>query len=104
MVASNLLSNAVKYTPEAGKVVVGVVLDESHMTLTVTDTGIGIPLADQETIFSKMFRATNARNHASGGTGLGLYIAKEAVLVLKGSVSFESKETVGTTFTVILPR
>jgi PAS domain S-box-containing protein len=104
MVASNLLSNAVKYTPEGGTIKYHAVLDTARLTLTVADSGMGIPLADQESIFTKMYRASNARNHTAGGTGLGLYIAKEAVTILKGTIQFESVESEGTTFTVIVPR
>jgi signal transduction histidine kinase len=103
MVVSNLVGNAVKYTGNEGTVGLTVTEDGRSMTISVSDTGIGIPLSDQATIFSKMFRATNARNHASGGTGLGLYIAKEATHILSGTIEFISKEGEGTVFTVVLP-
>ena len=64
---------------------------------------MGIPPGDQDSIFSKLFRAANAVRNEPDGTGLGLYIVKEAVHVLRGSVSFTSTENIGTTFEVILP-
>lgn len=103
MVISNLLSNAIKYTKENGTVILKAILDAEHLVITVTDTGMGIPLEDQDMIFSKMFRASNAREQVTDGTGLGLYIVKEAAEIIGGKISFESQEGVGTTFTVTLP-
>ncbi len=104
MIASNLLGNAIKYTPEGGRVEFKTRFDATNLILTVADSGIGIPPDDQSTIFTKMFRATNAQTHATEGTGLGLYIVKESVKMFGGSISFESKESVGTVFTVLLPK
>jgi signal transduction histidine kinase len=64
---------------------------------------MGIPPGDQDAIFSKLFRAANAMRNIPDGTGLGLYIVKEAVSVLRGQVTFTSTEDIGTTFEVILP-
>ena len=74
------------------------------MSFTITDTGSGIPAADQEMLFSKLFRASNARSLVTDGTGLGLYIVKEAIRILGGTISFTSKEGEGSTFVVTLPR
>lgn len=104
MIVSNLLGNAVKYTVDGGKVNLTVDTNEKETTIVVADSGIGIPVADQDSIFSKMFRASNTRTYAVEGTGLGLYIVKEAVKVLEGTITFTSKESVGTTFTVVLPK
>jgi signal transduction histidine kinase len=71
--------------------------------ISVADNGMGIPLADQEQIFSKLFRASNAVRNVPDGTGLGLYILREAVDVLGGRVSFTSTENAGTTFEITLP-
>ncbi len=103
MAVSNVLGNAIKYTPKGGKVRAYAFLDESTLTIAIADTGIGIPEEDQEMIFSKLFRASNAQTHESDGTGLGLYIVKEAIRILGGTITFESKQGVGTTFTVVLP-
>ncbi len=103
MITSNLLGNAIKYTPSGGVVRIQMKHDQGHLLISFSDTGMGIPADDQEMIFSKMFRASNARAQVTDGTGLGLYIVKEAVEILGGTVTFESKEAVGTTFTVTLP-
>ena len=74
-----------------------------EILITVSDNGMGIPPEDQDGIFSKLFRASNAIRDVPDGTGLGLYIVKEAVSVLKGNISFTSTENIGTTFEVVLP-
>ena len=103
MAVSNILGNAIKYTPVGGKVKANAFLDERTLTITISDNGIGIPDEDQAMIFSKLFRASNAQTHESDGTGLGLYIVKEAIRIIGGTMKFESKQGVGTTFTVVLP-
>lgn len=102
-IVSNLMSNAIKYTPTNGVVKVDVNQDTNAITFKIRDTGIGIPLKDQEMIFSKMFRASNARTKVTDGTGLGLYIVKGSVDMLGGHISFLSEEGKGTEFTVVLP-
>jgi len=102
MTIENLLSNAVKYTPEKGNVEFIVSLKGNMMTVTVKDTGVGIPKAEQDKIFGKMFRASNVRNTVDGN-GFGLYVAKGAVEAQGGKISFASVEGKGTTFTVQLP-
>lgn len=102
MTIENLLSNAIKYTPESGTVNFVVELQGNNMLVSVKDTGIGIPKAEQKKIFGRMYRATNARN-AIDGNGFGLYVAKGAVEAQGGSIWFESEEGKGTTFYVELP-
>lgn len=103
MISSNLLSNAIKYTPSEGVVRIHAELDTEHFTLTVADTGMGIPLEEQDRLFSKMFRASNAKANVTDGNGLGLYIVKGAAETMGGTIVFESQEGVGTVFTVTLP-
>lgn len=103
MAVSNVLGNAIKYTPKDGTVRAYATRADNTLTITVSDTGIGIPAEDQEMIFSKLFRASNAQNHESGGTGLGLYIVKEAIRILGGTIEFESVQGQGTTFTIKVP-
>jgi two-component system, sensor histidine kinase len=104
MVLQNLVSNSVKYTQPGDRITVTVDLKKGHVLITVSDTGIGIPTAQQSQIFSKIFRADNAKKHNSNeGTGLGLYIAKAMVRRLKGSIWFDSLENRGTNFYVKLP-
>jgi PAS domain S-box-containing protein len=100
----NLLTNAIKYTKRGGTV--GIATDYGSMmaTVTVSDDGCGIPLQEQSKIFSRMFRASNARKVSSNGTGLGLHLTRSVIQKLGGSVSFVSEEGKGTTFTLSIPR
>lgn len=105
IVIQNLLTNAVKYTNEKGKVGFEISVDKGkdEMRMVVTDSGIGIPKHQQKNIFTKLFRADNARESDSDGTGLGLYIVKSIIEHSGGNVWFESEEGKGTTFFVTLP-
>lgn len=103
MIVTNLYSNATKYTREKGTVHLGFGRKGDNIVITVADNGMGIPAEDQERVFSKLFRASNAVRHVPDGTGLGLYIVHEAVSVLKGHISFTTTENIGTTFEVVLP-
>lgn len=102
MMVTNLISNAVKYTPAGGTIEVGGSVTD-RLTITVRDTGIGIPATDLPHLFTKLHRAANAKEAGIEGTGLGLYIVKQAAEYLGGSISVESEENRGTTFTVELP-
>jgi PAS domain S-box-containing protein len=103
MIVTNLYSNATKYTRENGTVHIGFGKKDDSVVITVADNGMGIPIEDQDEIFSKLFRAGNAARNVPDGTGLGLYIVREAVSVLKGNITFTSTENIGTTFEVVLP-
>lgn len=103
MILSNIFSNAVKYTPRGGVITIGYRQDGDQLILSVADNGMGIPIREQERIFSKLFRASNATRNVPDGTGLGLYIAREAAHVLKGKIEFTSVQNVSTTFEVTLP-
>jgi signal transduction histidine kinase len=100
---ANLLSNAVKFTPAPGTVTVTAARDGDHVVLTVADTGIGVPAADRDGLFTKFFRAGNAVSHVIPGTGLGLAIVQTIVANHDGVVDFDSTEGEGTTVTVRLP-
>jgi len=103
IIVENLVSNAIKYSPAGGKVNITLESSAQHVKLTVSDTGYGIPKAQQAKIFSKMFRADNIKDKAEG-TGLGLYLLKTVVeQVARGRIWFESAEGRGTTFYVELP-
>lgn len=103
MVLQNLLSNAVKYTPNGGKVALEILHEPPYAVLKIVDTGMGIPEEQQSKIFGKLYRATNAIEQATEGTGLGLYIAKQIVDATGGKISFTSKLNKGTIFTVQIP-
>jgi len=111
----NLVSNAVKYTQHGGKVVLGMErlplrakVDERMFAkggtlVFVSDNGFGIPQDAQGQIFTKLFRADNARESDTDGTGLGLYLTKSIVDSIGGELWFRSKEGQGTTFYLVLP-
>jgi PAS domain S-box-containing protein len=103
-VLGNLVSNALKFTPAGGRVRVEVGRQEGQASLVVADTGIGIPQDELPSVFDKFFRSSNAQYHAIQGTGLGLPIVQAIVESHGGEVRVESREDVGTTVTVLLPR
>ena len=103
IVLNNILDNAMQYTPSGGSVSVRVRAADSHVMISVSDTGIGIPLRDRERIFTKFFRAPDAQARHTDGSGLGLYVAKNIVDQHGGAITFESEEGGGTTFFVSLP-
>ena len=103
MIVQNLVSNALKYTPDEGSVDIDVRKSATELIIVVKDTGFGIPEDEQGKIFTKLFRASNAREQVSQGNGLGLYVVQLAAEALGGSVSFVSKENEGTVFTSVLP-
>ena len=102
-VLDNLISNALKFTPEGGSVEVSTKLNGDHVSVEVSDTGIGIPVADQPRLFERFFRSSVAEDQAIPGTGLGLAIVKAIVEAHKGEIKIDSKEGRGTTFRVDLP-
>jgi signal transduction histidine kinase len=99
----NLISNAVKFTPAGGKVEVRLGTVEEQAVLTVTDTGVGIAEADRERIFERFFRTATATQQAIQGTGLGLTISKAIVEAHNGTITVDSDEGHGSTFTICLP-
>jgi signal transduction histidine kinase len=101
--SANLIDNAIKYTPEGGAVTVNLLEADDQEILTVSDTGIGITLADQPYIFDKFYRAKDVPEHIQG-TGLGLSIVKSIVESHGGRIWVDSKPNQGTTFTVVLPK
>jgi len=102
-VMTNLLSNAVKFTPAGGQVRVTAEAAAGWAVVRVTDTGIGIPNADQKDLFTRFFRASNATKQAIPGTGLGLAITQTIIAGHGGDLELQSQEGKGTTVTVRLP-
>ncbi|HEY8679254.1 MAG TPA: ATP-binding protein [Candidatus Dormibacteraeota bacterium] len=98
-----LLDNALTHTPSGGEVSIGVVRQNGHARVTVTDTGAGIPSADLPHIFERFYRADKARSREDGGSGLGLAIAKWIVDAHKGDIEVNSAEGHGTKVAVSLP-
>jgi PAS domain S-box-containing protein len=104
IILQNLLSNAFRYTLEGGSVQLRILASSSKVRMEVEDTGVGIPPDEQNNIFSKLYRATNAKKIEANGNGIGLYMCKELVENMGGEISFMSKEGEGTTFFVDLIR
>jgi len=102
-VLQNLLDNAMQYTPTGGQIVVSASADGAEVTFTVSDTGIGIPQADQPRIFERFYRVDVARSREVGGTGLGLSIAKHLVEVHGGRIWVESEVGQGSQFHFTVP-
>jgi signal transduction histidine kinase len=100
----NLISNSLKYTPAGGTITIGAIMDKDTLTLSVTDTGCGIPKKQEDKIFTKLFRADNVKEIEPDGTGLGLYIVRSALAWAGGKVWFTSEEGKGSTFFFTLPR
>ena len=115
MVVSNLVINAINYTDQGGKIQVECkvakrgqtlgekLLEKDYFVVAVFDTGCGIPEGQQSKIFTKFFRADNAREKQPDGTGLGLYIVKSTLDHFGGLIWFFSRENKGTTFYMAIP-
>jgi PAS domain S-box-containing protein len=99
----NLVSNAIKFTPSSGSVTVRKFRSGEGVVLEVSDSGIGIPAAEQEALFRRFFRASTATQRAIPGTGLGLAITKAIADAHGARITVESTEGAGTTFRVELP-
>jgi len=103
LVVSNLIENAIKYTPAGGTISVSVALDRQNLQVSVHDTGMGILKDQQDRIFTKYFRGSNAVRMETEGTGLGLFIAKNIVETHGGKIWFVSEANRGTTFAFTVP-
>jgi PAS domain S-box-containing protein len=102
-VLMNLLSNAVKFTPQAGKIRVEASLDGSNAIITVTDTGIGIPAEEHESVFDKFYQVSATTKGVREGTGLGLAITKSLVEEHGGRIWVKSEPGKGSAFTFTIP-
>lgn len=114
VVLQNLFSNAFKYSPQNGKITIAIIPSgqkqetnaknsNEGVLIQISDTGCGIPEGQRDKIFTKLFRADNAKAKEPDGTGLGLYIAKEILIQTGGKIWFESIENHGSTFFIWLP-
>ena len=102
-VLMNIMTNAIKYTPEGGEINVSCFAIGDFSTVSITDSGVGIPKEDLPHIFDRFYRVDKARSRESGGTGLGLSIAYDIVTLHGGEIRLESELGKGSTFTVVLP-
>lgn len=99
----NIVSNAIKYNKPGGSVNVSLKSSGAYGIITVSDTGIGIPLASQSRVFERFYRVDKGRTTNNGSTGLGLSIVKHIVNNYNGQISLKSEESIGTTISVYLP-
>jgi signal transduction histidine kinase len=100
----NLVENAIKYSPDGGEVMVTLTEESgSRARIEVSDRGLGVPQAERERIFAKFYRLDPGLRRGVGGTGLGLYISRELVERMHGSLWAEPRPGGGSTFVVELP-
>lgn len=103
-VLTNLLTNAIKFTPEGGSISLGWRSDDNWILISVGDTGIGIPPDRIESIFEPFVQVPGQRTMNPTGVGLGLAIGRKLALLMNGDLTVESREGVGTVFTLKLPQ
>jgi PAS domain S-box-containing protein len=103
MVFENIITNASKYTPENGRISVGMSVSDKVAVINIKDNGIGIASTDIDLLFKRFSRAANAAKMHTSGSGLGLYLAKKIVDLHQGQITVASKLGHGSTFTVTLP-
>jgi len=103
-VIMNFADNAIHYTPDGGKIQVTLLDRGDSVEYLVSDNGIGVPKADQHHMFTKFYRAGNARVTRPDGTGLGLFMAKKVIIAQGGAVIFSSQEGKGSTFGFTFPK
>lgn len=103
-VVMNFTDNAIYYTPSGGKITVELKETSKAVEFRVKDSGIGVPKSEQHKLFTKFYRAENARKTRPDGTGLGIFMAKKVVVAQGGSIIFESKEGKGSTFGFSFPK
>ena len=103
-VVMNFVDNAIYYTPSGGKIKVTLTEKPDSIECVVKDTGMGVPASEQHRLFTKFFRAGNAQKARPDGTGLGLYMAKKAVIAHGGAIIFKSKEGKGSNFGFTIPK
>jgi signal transduction histidine kinase len=102
-VLMNFIDNAIFYSPEGKTITVKLSVEEGFAVARVIDAGIGVPKSEQAHLFTKFFRASNARKQRPDGTGVGLFLAKKVIAAHGGTILFESEEGKGSTFGFRLP-
>ena len=102
-VVMNFIDNAIYYSPEGTPVDVVMEIEDGDVVLRVVDQGMGVPANVQKKLFTKFFRASNARKQRPDGTGIGLYLAKRIIDGHQGKLVFESAVGKGSTFGFRLP-
>jgi len=102
-VVMNFLDNAIYYSPDGTSVDVNAAVQDDDIIFMVKDSGIGVPMSEKSQLFTKFYRASNARRKRPDGTGVGLYLAKKIITAHDGKLIFESTEGKGSTFGFRLP-
>jgi signal transduction histidine kinase len=102
-VLDNLVSNAVKFSPAGGEVVISLAIEEQQAVLRVSDEGIGVPPDEVDKVFGRFERGSNAVHRGIVGTGIGLAYVREVVTAHGGAVQVDSRQDVGSVFTIRLP-
>ena len=102
-VVQNMIDNAIYYSKPATTIDIMLAKAGKNIVFSVKDTGIGVPESEKSGLFSKFFRASNARKKRPDGTGVGLFLARKVVLAHGGDIIFWSKETKGSIFGFRLP-
>ena len=100
----NLVENGLKYSPDGGKITIRLATRPDALRIDVSDEGLGIPPSEQERIFEKFYRLDAEMTRGVGGSGLGLYISREIVEQMDGTLSVSSEPGKGSTFSLVLPR
>jgi signal transduction histidine kinase len=103
-VIMNFVDNAIYYTPSGGTIKVELTETASSVECLIVDNGMGVPRDEQHSLFTKFYRASNARKARPDGTGLGLYMAKKVVVAQNGAIIFKSREGQGSTFGFSFPK
>ncbi|WP_242093859.1 ATP-binding protein [Aestuariivivens sediminicola] len=99
----NLISNAIKYSNEGSEITISAFLNDKTLRIDFIDNGIGIPEKQQNAIFNRFTRGTNVANQGIPGTGIGLMLSKKIIELHGGKITLESKENIGSKFTILLP-
>lgn len=99
----NLLSNAIKFTPPLGLITVNMAIKDGDIKIVIKDSGLGIASDKLEAIFLKFYQIDNTLTKPGEGTGIGLYIVKKLIELHEGKITVESREGIGTSFTIRLP-
>jgi signal transduction histidine kinase len=102
-VLNNLVSNAIKYTPGGGTIEISGRSMPGEAIVTVSDTGVGIPLGEQTRVFERFFRGAQQRHQGTPGAGLGLYLSKAIVEAHNGRIWVESHPGEGAAFSFAVP-
>jgi signal transduction histidine kinase len=97
-VIMNFIDNAIYYSKKGDDIIIELKTDDNYAIFTVSDTGIGVPKKEQHNLFTKFYRAENAKKARPDGTGLGLFMAKKVIVAQGGTLIFKSIEGKGSTF------